>query len=81
MMPKKLKIPHFLSKIAEFSHFACLVHASENFLSLNSDWDLFRISRATKYSLTKKIVGSAQAGIKKIYISSMNPLDPLSMKI
>ena len=80
-MAQKLEISHFSLKIAKFSHFACLVYASENFLSLNSDWDLFRISRATKYSLTKKIVGSTQAGIKKLHISLMNPLDPLSMKI
>ena len=80
-MAQKLKNRHFLAKIAKFPHFEDMVHASENFLSLNSDWDLFRISRATKYSLTKKIVGSTQAGIKKLHISSMNPLDPLSMKI
>ena len=80
-MAQKLEISHFLLKIAKFSYFEALVHASENFLRLNSDWDLFRISRATKYSLTKKIVGSTQAGIKKLHISSMNPLDPLSMKI
>ena len=78
---KSVKIRQFGPKIAYLSHFRGLVRASENFLSLSSDWDLLRISRGTKYLLTKKIVGRAQTGITKIYISLMNPLDPLTMKI
>ena len=79
-MSKKCEIHHFEPKIAYLSHFRGLVRASENFWSLSSDRDLLRISRGTKYLLTKKIVGRAQAGIMKIHISLMNPLDPLTIK-
>ena len=79
-MPQKLKNSHFLLKMAKFSDFEDLVNGSENFLSLSSDWDLSRISRGKKYLLTKKIVGSARAGITKIYIPTVNPLDAHTIK-